>query len=202
MLKVKQKKKRKGSSVQNFIGIKTFTKYGLQTNKGELLFYSVIPTNISVLSFANIEIKIRHLMMLLSGIPDIEITCLDSAECFDQNKAYLQERIQVEPNSKIKNILQKDIEFLDEMQIEMATARQFLFTARLKAQKEKQVFESANRIEKMIAEQGFEVKRMEKEDIKRMLALYFEASMYGEQMPDEDGMQFFDASDEEIVMQK
>lgn len=37
----KQQKKRKGRSVQDFIGVKTFTKYGLMTQKGELLFYLV-----------------------------------------------------------------------------------------------------------------------------------------------------------------
>lgn len=34
----KQQKKRKGRSVQEFIGIKAFTKYGLMTQKGKLLF--------------------------------------------------------------------------------------------------------------------------------------------------------------------
>lgn len=67
----KRQKKRKGRSVQEFIGIKVFTKYGLMTQKGELLFYLVSPTNISVLSYVNIEIKIRHLMMVLSSIPDM-----------------------------------------------------------------------------------------------------------------------------------
>lgn len=57
------------------------------TQKGELLFYLVSPTNISVLSYVNIEIKIRHLMMVLSALPDIEIICTDSSECFDDNKA-------------------------------------------------------------------------------------------------------------------
>ena len=68
-----KQKKRKGRSVQQLLGIQTFTKYGLMTDNGELLFYRVAPTNISVLSAANIEIKIRHLQMVLSAIPDIEI---------------------------------------------------------------------------------------------------------------------------------
>lgn len=179
---VKQQKKRKGRSVQDFIGVKTFTKYGLMTQKGELLFYLVSPTNISVLSYVNIEIKIRHLMMVLSSIPDIEITCTDSSECFDDNKAYLHERLEYEQNPKVRKLIKKDIEFLDNVQVEMATARQFLFTARIKASKDKQVFDTANRVEKIISEQGFEVRRMRKADIKRFLALYFEASMNGEQM--------------------
>lgn len=134
---VKQQKKRKGRSVQDFIGVKTFTKYGLMTQKGELLFYLVSPTNISVLSYVNIEIKIRHLMMVLSSIPDIEITCTDSSECFDDNKAYLHERLEYEQNPKVRKLIKKDIEFLDNVQVEMATARQFLFTARIKASKDK-----------------------------------------------------------------
>ena len=86
------KQQKKGRSVQELIGIKTFTKYGLMTGRGELLFFRVAPTNISVLSHANIEVKIRHLMMVLSALPDIEIICTDSSECFDDNKSYLQER--------------------------------------------------------------------------------------------------------------
>ena len=34
---MKQQKKKKGRSVQELLGIRTFTKYGLSTNKGELL---------------------------------------------------------------------------------------------------------------------------------------------------------------------
>lgn len=196
MVAVKQKK-RKGNSVQDLIGVKTFSKYGLKTNKGELLFYLVAPTNISVLSHTNIEIKVRHLMMVLSSIPDIEIACTDSSECFDDNKAYLHYRLDEEFNPKIKKLLKKDIEFLDQIQVEMATARQFLFMARCKAKKPEQVFQMANRVEKVITEQGFEVRRMKKEDIKRFLALYFDASLNGEHMPDIDGEQFFEVSEED-----
>ena len=195
--KEKQQKKKKGRSVQDLVGIKTFTRYGLMTNKGELLFYLVASTNISVLSRTNIEIKIHHLMMVLSAIPDLEITCTDSSECFDDNKAYLTDRLKAEQNPKVRKIIKKDIDFLDNIQVEMATARQFMFIARLKNQKDKQSLDSANRIEKVISEQGFEVRRMRKADIKRFLALYFETSMNGEQMPDIDGEQFCGIDDGE-----
>lgn len=194
-----RKRKRRVGSVQEFIGAKYFTKYGLLTQKGELLFYLVNPTNISVLSPTNIEIKIRHLMMVLSTIPDIEVCCTDSSECFDDNKAYLHSRLSEEQNSKVRKLLKKDIDFLDGVQMEMSTARQFLFLARCKNLKTGQVFQMANRIEKVISEQGFEVKRMKKPEIKRFLALYFEASMSGELMPDGDGEQYFqvDGTDDE-----
>ena len=79
----------------------------------------------------------------------------------------------------------------------MATARQFFFVARLKGQKEKQVFETANRIESKIAGEGFEVHRLKKPEIKRLLALYFEASQYGETLPDADGEQYIEVTDDE-----
>lgn len=184
--------RRSRKSIQELLGIESFTKYGLATSRGELLFYQVNPINISVLSETSIETKIRNLMHILSTIPNIEITCTDSSECFDNNQIYLTERIEEESNPMIRSLLKKDKEFLDSIQIEMATSRQFAFIVRCKGMKPEQVFTLANRVEKVISDQGFEVKRMTKEDIKRFLAIYFDASYTGERMPDVDGAQFFD----------
>ena len=75
--------------------------------------------------------------------------------------------------------------------MELTTARQFLFIAKSKNMSAQQVFAYKNNIEKVITEQGFETHRMKKEEIKRLLALYFDASLYGEQLPDVDGAQHF-----------
>ena len=182
----------KKRSVQDLIGIKTFTKYGLATSKDELLFYMVSPTNISVLSKDAITTKIRQLMLVLNTKPNLEFVCTDASECFDNNKVYLTERIDEEPNPLIKSLLAKDHEFLDNIQLEMATARQFAFIIRCKNMKPEQVFAEMNRVEKAISDQGFDVRRMKKEDIKRFLAIYFDASFTGDQMPDVDGMQYLD----------
>ena len=190
------KNKRKGRSVQQLLGIQTFTKYGLLTDNGELLFYRVAPTNISVLSAANIEIKIRHLQMLLSAIPDLEIICTDSCECFDDNKAYLHRRAMAESNPEVRGLLLKDKEMLTSMQAEMSNARQFVLVKRCKGMKPEQVFVAMNRVLKSVSEQGFEAQRMDKADIKRLIAIYFGASMDGDLMPDTDGGQFFEAVDE------
>ena len=79
-LKSINKKKRKGQSVQDLLGIKAFTKHGIKVGKHTFVLFSVVPTNISVLSYENIEIKINHLMMVLSAVPDIEVNCTDAAE--------------------------------------------------------------------------------------------------------------------------
>ena len=192
-----QKEKKNGASVQSLLGIKSFTDYGLSTNKGELLFFLVTPSNISVLSTAAVEIKIRQLMLTLSALPDVEIVCTDSSECFDENKAYLIRRKEEESNAKIQKLLGKDLEFLGEIQFEMATARQFMFVARCRNMNPMQVFNYANTVQKTISEQGFDAHRMTKAEIKRYLALYFDVSLRGEYMPDMDGMQFFAGKEKE-----
>lgn len=189
---MKNNKKKKKNSVQELIGIDTFSKRGLKTRNGELVFFSISPTNISVLSKENIQTKIWHLMMVLSAQPDIEITCLDSCERFDDNKSFMVERLEEEVNPRVRQCLERDIEYLDNIQIEMSTARQFMFVVRFKREKDEQIFTQINRVEKAIAEQGFEVKRMRKDDIKRFLAIYFGASMQGELIPDIDGKDCFD----------
>lgn len=194
-MKTKNKKK---NSVQELIGIDTFSKRGLKTRNGELVFFSISPTNISVLSKENIQTKIWHLMMVLSAQPDIEITCLDSCERFDDNKSFMVNRLAGETNPLVKKCLEKDIDYLENIQIEMSTARQFMFVIRFKREKEEQVFTQVNRVEKAIAEQGFEVKRMSKDDIKRFLAIYFGASMQGELIPDIDGKDCFNEEKLEI----
>ena len=185
--------------MQALLGIRTFTRYGLATDRGEFLFFLVSPANLAVLSHAGIERKIRHLMMALSAFPDLEIACTDSSECFDDNKAYLKGRLLEEGDPKVRRLLRRDVDFLDRTQMEMASARQFLFLVRLKDQKDrkgKRAFETANRVEKLLSEQGFEARRMEKGDIKRFLALYFDASMNGELLPDVDGGQFYETVEE------
>ena len=126
-------------------------------------------------------------MQVLSAQPNIEITCIDSCERFDDNKTFMVDRLSDEYNPSVKDCLEKDINYLDNIQIEMSTARQFMFSIRFRKEKEEQIFSQVNKVEKAIAEQGFEVKRAKKDDIKRFLAIYFGASMQGELIPDADG---------------
>lgn len=185
-------KKKNKNTVQDLIGIETFTKRGLKTKYGELVYFMISPTNISVLSNENIQTKIWHLMQVLSAQPNIEITCIDSCERFDDNKTFMVDRLGDEENPSVKDCISKDIDYLDNIQIEMSTARQFMFSVRFRKEKEEQIFNQVNKVEKAIAEQGFEVKRAKKDDIKRFLAIYFGASMQGELIPDVDGGDCFE----------
>lgn len=145
-----------------------------------------------MLSAENIDVKIHHLMMLLSMIPELEIICLDSCECFDGNKVHIKNRLKQEENPHIRKLLEQDMAFLDDIQVEMSTARQFLFCIRFKDKKDEQIFQQINRVSKVISEHGFDVRRMEKADVKRMLAIYFETSMHGEELPDVEGENYLE----------
>lgn len=186
----KRRKKPRGRSVQELMGIRGFTRYGLATEHGELLLFRVSPVNISVLSTSNIDVKIHTLQTALTVMPDLEIICTDSCECFDANKAYLRQREREESNACVRRLLHQDGEMLTELQAEMSTARQFVFLRRCSGLKPEQVLSLVNETHKQLAGAGFEVQRMKKPDIKRFLAIYFGASMDGDRMPDVDGAQY------------
>ena len=175
-------------STQDMLGIKSFSRNGIQTNgHGEIVYFTVKPTNISVLSRVAVGIKIKHLMQLLSAQPDIEIICLDARENFDDNKLYLDARLEDETNAKIRDLLERDKQFLDEIQVQMSTAREFMFAVRLRNESDEQSFANLNRIEKSINEQSFDCTRAEKDDVKRILSRYFGVNTDEKQLDDHDG---------------
>lgn len=189
--------KNKKNGVQALIGLERFTNYGVRTDKAEVVFFTVEPTNISVLSADNIEIKVHNLMMVLSVIPDLEMIAIDSAERFDDNKWYIHKRLQTEQNEAVRKLLQADHDFLDEIQLEMSSARQFMFAVRFRKEKPEQIFNIISRVDKTLSEHGFSAKRMSKGEIKRMLALYFGTSITGDEIPDIEGENYFDMEEAE-----
>lgn len=181
-------KKEKGSvSTQNLMDIESITDYSLKTPYGELVYFIIHPTNISVLSESSVSSRIYALMTVLKGIAEIEMLCLNSKENFDDNKAFLQERMEEEPNPVIRKLLQNDSQNLDRMQVQMATAREFLIIIRLRNEKESDVFPYLSRIEKSLKDQGFTTRRADNADIKRILAVYFEQNVTSDRYEDFDG---------------
>lgn len=173
---------------RQLINTKAITDYSLLTyGHGELVYFIIKPTNISVLSEASIAARIYALMTVLKGMAEIEMLCLNSRENFEDNKRFLRNRIEQEDNPTVRKILEADLTFLDRIQVQMATAREFLIVIRLRDEKPNEVFPYLNRIEKTLREQGFSVKRAEKEDIKRILAVYFEQNVTTEKFEDFDG---------------
>lgn len=185
---------RKNNTVRQQLGIRGFGHYGLQTERGELLLFTIAPANISVLSENATLGRVAEFARLLEAFPDLEVSITDASESFDSNRVFLHGRLHREKNPAVRRLLEKDIAFLDTIQIEMATARLFMLIVRTGAKKETEIFRIASDAERRIAAQGFQVHRMRKDEIKRMLALYLDAGLEGDRFPDVEGAQYMKAA--------
>jgi len=175
------------ASTRQLMGIKDITDLCLVTGRGKLVFFMIKPTNINVLSDTSISARIYALMNVLKGIAEIEMLCLNSRENFEDNKSFLRQRTEAEQNSTIRKLLQQDMSNLDRMQVQMATAREFLIIIRLREEKESDILPYLSRIEKSLKDQGFTARRADEADFKRLLGVYYEQNVTTEKFEDFDG---------------
>lgn len=188
-----QKKKQQKQAEQNrqatrqLIGVDGITEYSLKTASSEVVFFSVKPSNISVLSEENLAAKIYSLMTVLKGLTEIEILCVNSRESFESNKNNLRRIAEKEENPAVRKLLEQDTIFLDHIQAQTATAREFLLIVRIRNLKEKEIFSYLNRIEKTLRENGFSARQYGTEDIKTLLGVYFEQNVTTEKFDNFDG---------------
>ena len=175
------------ASTRQLMGIADITNHALVTGYGELVFFMIKPTNISVLSESSVGARIYALMNVLKGIAEIEMLCLNSRENFEDNKTHLRNRMEAEQNPVIRKLLGQDATALDRMQVQMATAREFLIIIRLRDEKESEVQPYLSRIEKSLKDQGFTTKKANEADIKRLLGVYYEQNVTTEKYEDFDG---------------
>ena len=175
-------------STRQLMNTRRITEYSLETYDGdELVYFMIRPTNLSVLSESSVGARVYALMNVLKGVAEIEMLCLNSRENFEENKGFLRRRAEEERNPVIRQLLERDQIFLDRIQVQMATAREFLILIRLRNEEGKDVFSYLDRIEKSLKEQGFDSRRADEEDIKRILAVYYEQNVTSEKFEDFDG---------------
>ena len=182
-----KKKNQEQMSTRQLIGVTEITEYSLKTASSEAAFFSIKPCNISILSEESLSGKIYSLMSVLKGIAEIEFLCLNSRESFEGNKSFLRSCIAAESNPAVRSLLEQDIQYLDHIQAQTATAREFLLVVRLRNLKDKEIYSHLNRIEKILTENSFTVRRYGREDIKTLLAVYYEQNVTTETFENHDG---------------
>lgn len=180
-------KKQQNQSTRQLLGIESITEYSLKTAFSEAVFFSIKPSNISVMSEAGLSAKIYSLMNVLKGLTEIEVLCVNSRESFEGNKNHLKALARAEENPAVRKLLEQDAMHLDHIQAMTATAREFLLIVRVRGLKDKEIFAYLNRIEKTLNENGFSAKRYDGEDIKTLLAVYFEQNITTEKFENFDG---------------
>jgi len=184
----RQKKKDvREQSTRQLMGIDDFTDYGIATRMGNLVFFAIKPTNISVLPGSGVGARIYALLNVIKGQVEIEMLALNSKESFENNKDFYRQQANLEDLPTIRKLLEQDSAHLDRIQVLMASSREFYILVRLQGKKESDVFSYLSRIEKSIKDNGFTVRRATEQDLKRMLGVYFEQNVTTERFEDHDG---------------
>ncbi len=187
MNRKKKKKDAREQSTRQLMGIDDFTDYGIATRMGNLVFFAIKPTNISVLPGSGVGARIYALLNVIKGQAEIEMLALNSKESFENNKDFYRQQANLEDLPAIRKLLEQDSAHLDRIQVLMASSREFYILVRLQGKKESDVFSYLSRIEKSIKDNGFTVRRATEQDLKRMLGVYFEQNVTTEQFEDYDG---------------
>ena len=180
---------RQQQSTRQLMGITKLTPHGVVTGQGERVFYLIRPDNLSVLSPEVIRGRVRSLTMLLSTQPALELLALDSRESFQRNKEYYQRRIEEETVPEVRTLLEKDLEHLDSIQFSSASSREFVLVIPLdrKADGDESVL---RQLERSICDHGLPVRLAEEQDVKRLLAVYYQQDLTTEVFTDYDGEEF------------
>ena len=187
MNRKQEKKDACEQSTRQLMGIDDFTDYGIATRMGNLVFFAIKPTNISVLPGSGVGARIYSLLNVIKVQAEIEMLALNSKESFENNKEFYRQQANLEDLPAIRKLLEQDSAHLDRIQVLMASSREFYILVRLQGKKESDVFSYLSRIEKSIKDNGFTVRRAAEQDLKRMLGVYFEQNVTTERFEDHDG---------------
>ena len=180
----KQKKElRERQSTRQLMGITQLTEHGVKTAKGELVYFMLKPDNLSVLSRDGVRGRVNVLADLLRTTPSVRLLAMDSKESFLSNKHFYQERMAQETDPSIRRLLQKDVEHLDAIQASTASAREFALVYPV----DKENAADPKYIEKSLLDRGFRVRLAERQDIMRLLAVYYQQDSVTEQFLNFDG---------------
>ena len=184
----KQKKElRQKQSTQQLMGIDQLTGHGVRTPRGELVYFLIRPDNLSVLSGEVIRNRVRALMELLGGMDTARLLALDSRESFQKNKLRYQERLEQEDNPAVRELLRQDMAHLDTIQTATASAREFAIAYALDRQSSENTEALIPRMAKDIRDCGFHVQIADEQDIKRLLAVYYQQDVTTEFFEQYDG---------------
>ena len=184
---IRRKKENANQSTRQLMGIDEIKDHGIATRMGDLVFFMIQPTNISVLPDSSISARIYALLNVVKGQAELEMLALNSKESFDRNQSFYRERLNTEQLPAIRRLLEQDSSYLDRIQALMASSREFYLIVRLRDKEEPDVLSYLSRIEQSISDNGFAARQAGDQDLKRMLGLYFEQNVTTEHFEDSDG---------------
>ncbi len=187
MNKQQKAQQRRKQSTRQLMGIDRLTSHGVQTPKGELVFFLIQPDNLSVLPAEEVRGRVRALSELLRGVRTITLRALDSRESFTRNQSWYMERREKEDNPALRELLRRDRDHLDEIQTMTAASREFLMVCQLSKEDGPDREARIAHLAKVISDYRFRVRVAEEQDVKRLLAVYYQQDKTTEYFENIDG---------------
>ena len=177
---------RQHQSTRQLMGIQRLTPHGVTTAHGELVFFLIRPDNLTVLSEDGIRVRVTALANLLRAESAVELLALDSRESFQRTKEFYQVRLEQETIPALRTLLEQDIRHLEAIQSASASSREFLLVMRLE-EKEAADERGLRQLEKALCDHGVRVQLAEAQDVKRLLAVYYQHDVTTDYFEDVDG---------------
>ena len=187
MNRAQKKELRQRQNTRQLMGISQLTGHGAKTAGGELVFFMIKPDNLSVLSGEGIRGRIKNLTDLLCATQEVRLLALDSRESFQRNKDWYRRRMETEELPAIRELLRKDAAHLDEIQAATASAREFALVYRLGQQESGEDVSRLRQTEQALRDLGFHARLAEEQDVKRILAVYYQQDVPTDWFDDYDG---------------
>ena len=187
MNRAQKKELRQRQNTRQLMGISQLTEHGAKTAGGELVFFMIKPDNLSVLSGEGIRGRIKNLTDLLCATQEVRLLVLDSRELFQRNKDWYRQRLETEELPAIRELLRQDGAHLDEIQTATVSAREFALVYRLGPQESGEDVSRLRQTEQALRDLGFHARLAEEQDVKRILAVYYQQDVTTERFDDFDG---------------
>lgn len=162
---------KKHQSTRRLMGITEVKDHCVVTPHGRLYFFLLRPFNLSVESEEDILGHVIALQNLLRGTDALEILAMDSCQSFQDNQQWYRERLDAEKSPAVQELLRRDETHLNDIRVTTASDREFALVYR---QRSEQTPLSLSQLELTIREQGFHVRQAKDQDLKRLLAIYYE----------------------------
>lgn len=193
MNKAQKKELRQRQNTRQLMGISQLTEHGGRTAGGELVFFMIKPDNLSVLSAEGIRGRVKNLTDLLRGTQEVRLLALDSRESFQRNKDWYRQRLEIEELPALRELLRQDAAHLDAIQASTASAREFALVYRLAPQEAGADATALRQTEQALRDLGFHARLAEEQDIKRILAVYYQQDVTTEWFEEYDGERWLKA---------
>lgn len=170
----------KKKSTKTLLGIKNINENSIECINGDIIImFEVKASNILTLSKERVEQKIDDLATVIKSsraYDSISIIAFDTSQNFKANKKYLNSRIEEETNPIIKNLLMKEIEFIESIKLKTVTAKEFVISIKFSHREGENIGTSISQFNKLMEENNFFISLLQKDDLKHILAVYFAQS--------------------------